>query len=275
MNDVGLVVLVVGSGAREHALYQSIARSPRVSRVLVAPGNGGIPAADRRPVRETDDAALIGLARNESVDLVVIGPEAPLVAGVGDRLAAAGVTVFGPSAEAARLEGSKAFAKDLCRDLGVPTADYRLVTSLAEAEAAVAAFGAPVVVKADGLCAGKGVTVAATAEEALEAARQALVERVFGPAGERLVIERCLSGPECSVMAICDGESAVLLPPARDHKRAFDGDRGPNTGGMGAYAPLPTSMPRCWTGCATRSSCRSCAGWRRAARRIAAFCMRG
>ncbi|SER32591.1 phosphoribosylamine--glycine ligase [Faunimonas pinastri] len=239
MQSEGLTVLIIGGGAREHALYRAFGSSSRVARVLCAPGNGGIPAADRRAVGDSDGPALLNLAQREGVDLVVVGPEAPLVAGVSDVFTGAGIRVFGPSAAAAQLEGSKAFAKEICVSLGVPTADHVVASSYDEAEAAIRAFGSPVVVKADGLCAGKGVTVASSEQEALEAAGSMLSDKIFGEAGDTVVIERCLSGRECSVMAICDGENAILLPAVRDHKRALDGDRGPNTGGMGAYSPLP------------------------------------
>lgn len=238
-----LTVLIIGGGGREHALYRAVRASPRVARAICAPGNGGIPDRGRRAVRETDFPGLLELVGAEHIDFVVVGPELPLVNGIVDRFSASGIPIFGPSKAAAELEGSKAFAKSLCREMNVPTAEYMVATSYPEAEAVIARFGAPVVVKADGLCAGKGVTVAATVDEALQAVRLAFVENVFGAAGERLVIERCLSGPECSVVAICDGEDAVLLPAARDYKRAFDGDKGPNTGGMGAYAPLPDVGP--------------------------------
>jgi phosphoribosylamine--glycine ligase len=234
-----LRILIVGGGGREHALYRAIGSSPLVQRVICSPGNGGIPKDDRRSVPDSDFSALVELARAERIDFVVVGPEVPLVNGMVDVMAEAGIPTFGPTKAAARLEGSKAFTKALCTEMGVPTADYATAASLAEAEEIIARRGAPIVIKADGLCAGKGVVVAATEEEARAAAGQAFVDRAFGAAGELLVIEECLSGPECSVVAICDGEDAVLLPPARDHKRAFDGDKGPNTGGMGAYAPLP------------------------------------
>lgn len=244
-------MLVLGSGGREHALARALARSPSVAEVIVAPGNAGTSAAaaaGRAAIRRAAVAALspeeaVRAAVAEDADLVVVGPEAPLCAGVADALAAAGIPVFGPSREAARLEGSKVFLKDLAARHGIPTAAYRVARTYAEAEAAIRERGAPVVVKADGLCAGKGVVVAASVEEALEAARAALVERRFGAAGAALVIEEAIPGEEASVHAITDGEAMVVLPAARDHKRVGDGDVGPNTGGMGAFAPSPRVTP--------------------------------
>jgi len=232
-------VLVLGSGAREHALAEALAASPSVRAVVVAPGNAGTSAEPiaSAPIAALEPEPVVALAREVRADLVVVGPEAPLVAGVGDALRAAGVPTFGHDRAAAELEGSKVFLKEFARRWSIPTADFDVVATIEDAERAIRRRGAPVVVKADGLAAGKGVTVAATVDEALAAAREALVDGRFGPAGRRLVIEACLPGDELSVHAITDGERWVLLPAARDHKRLRDGDRGPNTGGMGAFAP--------------------------------------
>lgn len=232
-------VLLIGSGAREHALYEAIRRSPLVRRVLWTPGNGGTPSEDKRDIKEMDFPGLLALAQEEGVNLVVVGPEAPLVGGVADMFAANGISVFGPSAAAAELEGSKDFTKTLCRECHIPTARSFTVNAYIHARHYIEYFGIPVVIKADGLCAGKGVTVATSSDQAFDAAREALIDGKFGDAGMKLVIEEFLPGYECSVMAICDGRNAVLLPAARDHKRLLDGDLGPNTGGMGAYSPLP------------------------------------
>jgi phosphoribosylamine--glycine ligase len=233
-------ILVVGSGAREHALVKKIAASPLVREVLAAPGNAGI-AADARTcdVPADDVERLVALAVAEAVDLVVVGPEAPLVLGLVDALAARGIPAFGPSAEAARLEGSKVYAKELMAACGVPTAGFRVFDRADAAAAYVRERGAPIVVKADGLAAGKGVVVAASVEEALLAIDAAMVQRVFGEAGAKVVIEDCMVGPEVSYHVLSDGERWVPLAAAQDHKRLLDGDRGPNTGGMGAYSPPP------------------------------------
>jgi phosphoribosylamine--glycine ligase len=238
-------VLVVGSGAREHALCWSLAASPLVKTVHCAPGNAGI-ARDAELVPIAADAVdeLVAYARSERIDLVVVGPERPLVLGLVDRLADAGIRAIGPTAAAARLEGSKAFTKALCARHGIPTAAFRVFEAKerAAARAHVAAQAMPVVVKADGLAAGKGVTVAATVEEAL-AAVDAAFDGAFGEAGARIVVEEFLEGEEASLFALCDGRDALLLGTAQDHKRAFDGDRGPNTGGMGACSPAPPLTP--------------------------------
>jgi phosphoribosylamine---glycine ligase len=238
MTSPRMRILVVGSGGREHALAWKIAQSPLVSEVLCAPGNPGIAAvAGLVPVKADDVEGLAREVRARRVDLVVVGPEAPLVLGLADRLARDGVPVFGPSAGAAAVEGSKAFAKDVMNAAGIPTADHATFREVAPAVAYARARGGRVVVKADGLAAGKGVVVCGSADEAERALRSMLVDRVHGAAGASVVVEERLEGPEASVIALCDGERARLLPAAQDHKRVFDGDRGPNTGGMGAFSP--------------------------------------
>jgi phosphoribosylamine--glycine ligase len=233
-------VLVVGGGGREHALAAALARDPVVKELLAAPGNPGIAAlAHCLPIAADDLAGLVAAAERERVDLVVVGPEAPLVSGLADRLRAAGIATFGPSAAAARLEGSKAFAKDFMRAHGIPTAEAETFTDPAAAAAHVRAHGAPIVIKADGLAAGKGVVVAGTVAEALAAIDRFLRAASLGSAGARILVERCMVGDEVTVLAIVDGERWLLLPPAQDHKRLRDGDQGPNTGGMGAVAPVP------------------------------------
>ncbi len=238
-------VLVVGSGGREHALAWKIARSPRVERVLAAPGSAGMAreAACFPEVAAEDAPALVALARREGAGLVVIGPEAPLAAGVADHLREAGLAVFGPSAGAARLEASKAFAKAFMARHRVPTAGYAAFDDRSAAEAHVRAIGGPCVVKADGLAAGKGVAVCDGPSDALAALGEIMGARRFGAAGERVVIEERLFGEEASYYAITDGERVATLAAAQDHKRALDGDRGENTGGMGAYAPAPVVSP--------------------------------
>ncbi len=233
-------VLVVGSGGREHALAWAIAASPLVDRLYCAPGNAGIAEeAECVPIRATDIAGLVGFCRNERIDFVVVGPEAPLVLGLVDALEAAGIAAFGPSAPAAALEGSKSFAKDLCMRAGIPTASHRTFRDPAAAKAYIAGHGAPIVVKADGLAAGKGVTVAMDLDTACRAVDEALVERRFSAAGMEIVVEDFLDGEELSFFALCDGKDALPLAAAQDHKRLLDGDNGPNTGGMGAYSPAP------------------------------------
>jgi phosphoribosylamine--glycine ligase len=232
-------ILILGSGGREHALAWKIAASPLTERLYCAPGNPGIAReCELAALDPADHGAVIAFCRAQAVGLVVIGPEAPLCAGLADDLAAAGIKAFGPSKAAARLEGSKAFTKDLCRAHGIPTADYARFSAAAPAKAYVRQKGAPIVVKADGLAAGKGVVVAESIEAA-EAAIDMMVSGGLGAAGAEIVIEEFLAGEEASFFALCDGESAIPLASAQDHKRAYDGDRGPNTGGMGAYSPAP------------------------------------
>ncbi len=237
-------VLILGSGAREHALARAMLRVPGRT-VVVAPGNGGVvgPNVETRAVDLTNVGAVVALAQEVKPDLVVVGPEGPLCAGVVDVLAAASFLVFGPNGAGAKLEASKAFMKCVVADAGVPTARFHVVATMAEAEAAIDDLGGAPVVKADGLCAGKGVVVADSREEALAAARAMLEERVFGEAGATLVVEARIAGKEVSIHAITDGERFVMLPPARDHKRVGDGDRGPNTGGMGVVCPPPGFDP--------------------------------
>ena len=237
-------ILVIGSGGREHALCWAIAGSPLCDRLYCAPGNPGIEAvATCVPIGAMEFDDLIALAHAERIDFAVVGPEAPLVAGLADRLEAAGIATFGPSAQAAALEGSKGFTKDLCAKYGIPTAAYRRFTDADAAKEFVRARGAPIVVKADGLAAGKGVTVATTVEEASAAIDATLVGLRFGQAGAEVVVEEFLTGAEASIFALVDGKHALLLASAQDHKRVGDGDTGPNTGGMGAYSPAPCVTP--------------------------------
>lgn len=238
-------ILVVGGGGREHALCWAIAASPLCETLFCAPGNAGIAQEAQcvEDLKADDVEGIVAFAEREAIDLVVVGPEAPLVAGLADRLRAAGVRVFGPSAAAAQLEGSKGFAKDLCAKYAIPTAAYGRFTDAEAAKAYIRAQGAPIVVKADGLAAGKGVTVAETVEQALAAVDEAMVAESFGAAGAEVVVEEFMAGEELSFFAFVDGKSALPLASAQDHKAAYDGDRGPNTGGMGAYSPAPVCTP--------------------------------
>ncbi|WP_240095967.1 phosphoribosylamine--glycine ligase [Thermomonas flagellata] len=239
-------LLVIGSGGREHALAWALAQSPRVSEVIVAPGNAGTatePKCRNAAIKATDLDGLLQLAQREGVALTVVGPEQPLVAGVVDRFRAAGLRIFGPTAAAARLEGSKAFAKDFLVRHGIPTAFYAVHHDVEAALAYVRAKGAPIVVKADGLAAGKGVIVAMTLAEAEAAVRDMLGGNAFGDAGARVVIEEFLAGEEASFICMVDGRHALPMATSQDHKRVGDGDTGPNTGGMGAYSPAPVVTP--------------------------------
>ena len=233
-------VLIVGSGGREHALAWKVAQSNRVEKVYGAPGNPGIAQiGECVEIKPTDIEKLADFAEREGIDLTIVGPEAPLVAGITDEFERRGLKVFGPSKAAAQLEGSKAFAKEMMRKFGVPTADFQVFDDPEKAKEYIRKVGAPIVVKADGLAAGKGVVVAQIVDEAIEAVDRIMVEKVFGEAGNRVVVEECLKGEEASYLVITDGERFVPLATAQDHKAVFDGDRGPNTGGMGAYSPAP------------------------------------
>ena len=236
-------VLLIGGGGREHALAWALSASPLLGKLYCAPGNPGI-AEVGECVRldVADHAAIIAFCRERAIGLVVVGPEAPLVAGLADDLAKAGIKAFGPSAAAAQLEGSKGFTKDLCRDAGIPTAAYRRFKDAASAKAYASGHALPLVVKADGLAAGKGVVIAETLDEA-HAAIEACFSGAFGAAGAELVIEEFLTGEEASFFALVDGRHALALATAQDHKRVGDGDTGPNTGGMGAYSPAPIVTP--------------------------------
>lgn len=239
--DRSLKVLVVGSGGREHALVDAVARSRYVSEVVAAPGNVGMEDVCRRvpDVNAEDVDALVQLARQETPSLVVVGPEVPLVNGIVDRLGKENIPAFGPSAEAAILEGSKSFTKDFLARHDIPTAWYKRFRDPEHAKAFIREKGVPIVVKADGLAAGKGVIIARTEEEAIAAVDSILVDRVFGSAGSEIIVEEFLDGEEVSFFALIDGTTALPLASAQDHKPAFDGDKGPNTGGMGAYSPAP------------------------------------
>lgn len=239
----GMNVLLLGSGGREHALAWKLAASPLLTKLYAAPGNPGIAEqAELVALDIANHAAIAAFCRDMKIDLVVVGPEAPLVAGIADDLRAAGIRVFGPSKAAARLEGSKGFTKDLCARFAIPTAAYGLFDNLAAARAYVEKTGAPIVIKADGLAAGKGVTVAMTLPEALDALN-ACFDGSFGSAGAEVVVEEFMTGEEASFFCLCDGATALPFGTAQDHKRVGDGDVGPNTGGMGAYSPAPVMTP--------------------------------
>lgn len=239
-------VLVIGNGGREHALAWKAAQSPRVSTVFVAPGNAGTalePALQNVAINATDIAGLLSFAQNEKIDLTIVGPEAPLVIGVVDAFRAAGLKIFGPTQGAAQLEGSKAFTKDFLARHNIPTAEYQNFTEVEPALAYIREKGAPIVIKADGLAAGKGVIVAMTLEEAESAAKDMLAGNAFGDAGHRIVVEEFLDGEEASFIVMVDGEHVEPMATSQDHKRVGDGDTGPNTGGMGAYSPAPVVTP--------------------------------
>ncbi|MFM9848596.1 MAG: phosphoribosylamine--glycine ligase [Hyphomicrobiaceae bacterium] len=236
-------VLLIGSGGREHALAWAISASPLLTKLYCGPGNAGIAqVAECVPLDAADHAQVIAFCKDKSIDFVVIGPEAPLVAGLGDDLARAGIKYFGPSKAAAQLEGSKGFTKELCRECAIPTGAYGIFASAAAAKAYLATQKLPIVIKADGLAAGKGVIIAATVADA-ERAVDACIEGAFGAAGATVVVEEFLEGEEASFFALCDGKTVLALATAQDHKRVGDGDTGTNTGGMGAYSPAPIMTP--------------------------------
>ncbi len=233
-------VLVVGGGGREHALAWKAAQSPKVKKIYAAPGNAGIAQfAECVPVKAEDAGALLNFAKSASIDLTIVGPEGPLSLGIVDKFTKDGLRIFGPSGKAAVIEASKQFSKDLMKKYKIPTAEYEVFTEKAAAEAYVRKKGAPIVVKADGLAAGKGVVVAETVEEAIGALDLIMSQKAFGSAGDRVVVEECLQGEEASFMAFSDGKTVVPMASSQDHKRVFDADKGPNTGGMGAYSPAP------------------------------------
>jgi len=239
-----LRILIIGSGGREHALAWKLAQSPKVDKLFIAPGNGGTAQlGENIAINDDDLPAIAAFARNNSIDLVVTGPELPLVLGLKETLDQEGIACFGPNAFAAQLEGSKAFSKTVMRASGVPTADFKVFDEYDLARAHVDERPMPCVIKADGLAAGKGVVVAKTREEALEALDEMMVKQVFGAAGERVVVEDALIGEEASFLAFSDGVNISVMPSSQDHKAVYDGDKGPNTGGMGAYTPAPI-LPR-------------------------------
>ena len=237
-------VLVVGSGGREHAICWKLKQSPKVTGLFCAPGNGGIAQIARCvDVKATDVDGMVKWAKENAMDFVVVAPDDPLALGMVDALEEAGIPAFGPRANAAVIEASKAFSKELMKKYRIPTARYETFTQLDKALAYIEAQGAPIVVKADGLALGKGVVVAATVDEAKTAAREMMEDKKFGPSGSTVVIEECMTGPEVTVLAFADGEHVYPMPASQDHKRAYDGNRGPNTGGMGAISPPPQYTP--------------------------------
>ena len=237
-------VLVVGGGGREHAICLKLAQSPKVEQLYCAPGNGGIAqVAQCVPLKATDVAGIVSWSRENAMDFVVVAPDDPLAMGLVDALEAAGIPAFGPRANAAIIEASKAFSKELMKRHHIPTARYETFTDLDQALAYIQTQGAPIVVKADGLALGKGVVVASTVEEAQQAAREMMEDKKFGESGAKVVIEECMTGPEVTVLAFADGNRVVPMPASQDHKRAYDGNCGPNTGGMGAISPPPQYTP--------------------------------
>lgn len=233
-------ILIVGSGGREHALAWKLRQSAKVEEIFIAPGNGGTALEGTNvPINADDLPALVAFAKEKAIDLVVPGPELPLVLGIKDALDLEGIPCFGPNAFAAQLEGSKAFAKKIMQEAGVPTAAFGVFEEFSEARDFVLEKGAPIVVKADGLAAGKGVIVAQTTDEAIQALEEIMVQKSFGDSGKHVVVEECLVGEEASFICFCDGHTVKPLPSSQDHKAVFEGDTGPNTGGMGAYSPAP------------------------------------
>ncbi|HXV18870.1 MAG TPA: phosphoribosylamine--glycine ligase [Candidatus Omnitrophota bacterium] len=233
-------VLVIGNGGREHAICWKLSQSPKLTKLYCAPGNAGIgEVAENVDIPAKDQEGLLKFCKAKGVELVVVGPEAPLVEGIVDRFEKEGIKIFGPSKFAAQLEGSKAFSKEMMKKLGIPTADFQVFTSLEPAMDYVAKKGVPIVVKVDGIAGGKGVSVAQSMPKAMEAIHRAMVKKAFGKAGEKIIVEECLEGQEASVIAVTDGMAVKLLASSQDHKRIFEGDHGPNTGGMGAYSPTP------------------------------------
>lgn len=238
-------IMVIGGGGREHALAWKLAQSPKAEKIYALPGNPGMAAVAEciTDVQLDNIDAVVGVAMELGIDMAVVGPEAPLTKGLVDAMNAAGIRAFGPTRAAAELEGSKAYAKDIMQKYGIPTAKYKVFTRVADASAYVEEQGAPIVIKADGLAAGKGVVVAQTVQEALRALGNIMNDRSFGTAGARVVVEECMVGEEASLLAFTDGETIVPMVSSQDHKRAYDGDNGPNTGGMGTYAPAPVMTP--------------------------------
>lgn len=231
-------ILIIGGGGREHAIAKKLSQSPRVNKLWCAPGNGGISKlAECVNIKATDIGGVLEFCHINRPDLVVVAPDDPLVMGMVDKLNDAGIPAFGPTASAAAIEGSKEFAKDFMRKFNIPTAEYAVFGDFDAAKAYILEKGAPIVIKADGLALGKGVTVAMSINDALDALRRAMCDKVFGKSGERVVIEEYMTGPEVSLLCFTDGETVVPMPSAQDHKRVYDGDRGPNTGGMGAFSP--------------------------------------
>lgn len=237
-------ILVVGGGGREHTLVWKLKQSPLVEKIFCAPGNAGIAEdAECVPISVNDLQALAEFAEKQKIDLTVVGPEDPLTRGIVDLFQEKGLKIFGPNKQAAQLEGSKVFAKELMEKYNIPTAEYRTFTSPGEAEQYIKKIGVPIVIKAEGLAAGKGVIVCEDEEEALLAVKKIMIDRAFGEAGNRLIVEECLRGEEASILAFTDGDSILAMVSSQDHKPVYDGDRGPNTGGMGAYAPAPLVTP--------------------------------
>ena len=243
-------VLVVGSGGREHAICWALKKSPKVTELYCAPGNGGIGEIARCvDVKATDIPGMVAWAKEHSIDFVMVAPDDPLAMGMVDALEAEGIRAFGPRKNAAIIEGSKAFSKELMKKYGIPTADYAVFTDKEQALYYVEKQGAPIVVKCDGLALGKGVVVAQTLDEAKEAVVNMMENKAFGEAGAKVVIEECMTGPEVTVLAFTDGKTIVPMPSSQDHKRAYDGDQGPNTGGMGAISPCPNYTPELSKAC--------------------------